>query len=273
MNIFEALSYPFVLRALAAGLATGLSTGMLGLFLVLRRYSSIGDGLAHVGLAAVAIGLFAGVAPIWISAPVTALASLWILRLTEKSGLFGETAVAMVASLAAAVAVLLAGSGGGFAVDLSSYLFGSVLVVTAAEMWIAIGTATLVCVLVLAFRRQLFSYVYDPDYARISGLDVDALGKLLVILAGLAVSVGIRIVGSLLVSSLIILPPVGALRLGLGFGATLAFSAAFSVVSVLAGILVAVAMDMPAGAAIVFVNFALFGLAWLMGRKSGRGRR
>ncbi|MFZ2782483.1 MAG: metal ABC transporter permease [Rectinemataceae bacterium] len=277
MNIIEALSYPFVRRALVAGLAVGLSSGVLGLFLVLRRYSSIGDGLAHVGLASVALGLATGLAPIYVSAPVTAAAALWILKLSDKSGLFGETAVALVASLAAAVAVLIAGSGGGFAVDLMSYLFGSVLAVSEAEVIVALATAVLVVLLVVVLRKQLFSYVYDPDYARVSGLNVDALGKLLVVLAGLAVSVGIRVVGSLLVSSLIILPPVTALQLGLGFNLTLAFSAGISVVSVLAGILVALAFDLPAGASIVLANFVLFGGVWLVGRlgvggqEKGRG--
>lgn len=270
MNLVEALSYSFIRRALFAGLAVGLSSGVLGLFLVLRRYSSIGDGLAHVGLAAVAVGLMAGIAPIYVAAPLTVLASIWILSLTGRTGLFGETAVALVSSLAAALAVLLAGMGGGFAVDLTSYLFGSILAVTDLEMWIAVGTSALVGGAVLLFRRQLFSYVYDEDYARVSGMDANMLGRLLVVLAGLSVSVGIRVVGSLLVSSMILLPPVAALQLGLGFSLTLAASAAIAGTSVLIGIALAVAFNLPAGATIVLTNFLCFGLAFLRRVRKGK---
>lgn len=272
MGILESLSLPFMQRALVAGISVAASSAVLGLFLVLRRYASIGDGLAHVGLSAVALGLFLGATPMYVALPVTALASLWILALSERSGLYGETAVGLVSSVAAAVAVLLASLGKGFSVDLMSYLFGSLLAVSRAEAWIAAATAALVLALVLALRRPLFSLVYDPDFAKVSGVRVEALGRLLVVLAGLAVGVGIRVVGSLLVSSLIVLPAVTALQLGLGFGPTLAAAAAFSVAAVLAGVMAALVLDLPAGASVVLVLFLFFCLAWLAGRLRTRPR-
>lgn len=265
MPIAEALSYAFIQRALVAGLAVAASCGALGLFLVLRRYASIGDGLAHVGLGSVALGLVLGVTPLYVALPLTAAASLWILRLSEKEGLYGETAVSLVASVAAAAAVMLASLGRGFSVDLVSYLFGSVLAVSKAEAWIAVLAAGAVLALVLAFRRAFFSLAYDPDYAKVAGLRTEALGRLLAVLAGITVAVGIRVVGSLLVSALVVFPAVTALRLGLGFRASLLASVLVALFSTALGILGAVLLDLPAGASIVLVNFACFLAAGLAG--------
>jgi zinc transport system permease protein len=259
--MLELLSYPFMLRALAAGIAVALCAGSLGHFLVLRRFAMIGDGLAHVGLGAVALGLLLGVTPIWIAVPLTALASLGILALSERGGLYGEVAIGLVSAVSVAVAVLLASVGRGFSVDLMSYLFGSILAVSPAEVITAWAAALVVVPLLFANLGPLFSLTYDPEFARVVGVPVTWMGRLLVMLTGVTVAVGIRAVGSLLVSSLVIFPAVTALQLRLGFRASLLVSTALAVGSVILGIAVAFALDLPAGATIVMANLLLFILA------------
>lgn len=250
-----------MLRALAAGVAVALCAGALGHFLVLRRFGLIGDGLAHVGLGAVALGLLLGVTPVYVSVPMTALASLGILALSERGGVYGDTAIGLVASVAVAAAVLLASVGRGFSVDLMSYLFGSILAVGLAEVIAAWAVAVVVLPLLLLNLRPLFSFTYDPEFARVVGIRVDRLGRILVILTGLTIAVGIRAVGSLLVSSLVIFPAVTALQLRMGFRASLMSAVILAVFSVLLGIAAAFLLDLPAGAVIVLANLALFGIA------------
>lgn len=259
--MLELLSYPFMLRALAAGIAVALCAGSLGHFLVLRRFAMIGDGLAHVGLGAVALGLLLRVTPIWIAVPLTAIASLGILALSERGGLYGEVAIGLVSSVSVAAAVLLASVGRGFSVDLMSYLFGSILAVSPAEVITAWAAALVVVPLLFANLGPLFSLTYDPEFAKVIGIPVTWMGRLLVMLTGVTVAVGIRAVGSLLVSSLVIFPAVTALQLRLGFRASLLVSTAVAAGSVVLGIAVAFALDLPAGATIVMANLALFALA------------
>lgn len=271
MTIFEMFSHPFMLRALAAGTAVALCAGALGHFLVLRRFSMIGDGLAHVGLAAVALGLLSGVTPLYVAVPMTALASLGILALSERGGMYGDTAIGLVSSVAVALAVLLASVGRGFSVDLMSYLFGSILAVSPAEVVTAWAAAAVVLPLILLNLRSFFSLTYDPEFARVAGVRVDRLGRLLVVLTGLTVAVGIRAVGSLLVSSLVIFPAVTALQLGMGFRASLFTAMVLAVLSVLGGITLAFLANLPAGATIVLVNLGLFAVAAAV-RLSRRGK-
>jgi zinc transport system permease protein len=264
------LAYPFMQRAFITGIAVALSCGVLGLFLVLRRFAMMGDGLAHVGLGAVALGLFLGATPLYVALPVTALASLWILALSERGGLYGETAIGLVSAVALSLAVLLASLGRGFSVDLFSYLFGSILAVSPMEAFVSVLAAAVVITVVTVYRGPLFSMTYDPEFARVAGVPVRALSRLLVVLTGLTVAVGIRTVGSLLVSSLIIFPAITALRLRRGFGTTLSLSSLAAVISVLGGITVSFVLDLPAGATIVMTALLLYMVTSLAVRVASR---
>jgi zinc transport system permease protein len=266
MMVFEMFSYAFVQRALAAGIFTAVSCAALGCFLVLRRFAMIGDGLAHVGFAAAALGLVLGLAPLALAIPLVALMSLWILRLGEKTSLYGETAIGLVSSLAMAVGVLLAGAGGGFNVDISSYLFGSILAIKESELVLSLILCALVILVIRLFYHDLFSLTYDEDFARVAGVKTGRVEKLLILLTALTVVLGIRVVGALLVSSLIIFPAVTALQLSKGFKATILIAMACGVFSVSAGIILSFCLDLSTGATIVIVNFLLFAGAFVYGR-------
>ncbi len=269
--LLEMFSFAFVQRALAAGVFISLSCAVLGCFLVLRRYAMIGDGLAHVGFGAVALGFLLGLSPIMVSIPVVMAVSLWILRLGEKTTLYGETAIGLASSLAVALGVLIAGVSGGFNVDLFSYLFGSILAITGVEVALSVILSAVVLAAVRLFYADLFAITYDEDFARVSGVRTERFNRLLILLTALTVTLGIRVVGTLLVSSLIIFPAVTALQFSRGFRATILIAMAAGVFSVAVGIVVSFLMDLPTGAVIVLVNFILFAGAFGWNRFSRGG--
>lgn len=268
--LLEMFSFAFVQRALAAGVFISLSCAALGSFLVLRRYAMIGDGLAHVAFGSVALGFLLGLSPIMVSIPVVMAVSLWILRLGEKTTLYGETAIGLASSLAVALGVLIAGISGGFNVDLFSYLFGSILAITGTEVALSVALSFVVLLAVGYYYSDLFAITYDEDFARVSGVPTERLNRILILLTALTVTLGIRVVGTLLVSSLIIFPAVTALQLGRGFKGTILIAMLAGVLSVVLGILISFLLDLPTGALIVLVNFILFGGAYLWNHFSHR---
>lgn len=268
INIFqqiqEALSYAFIQRAIIAGCFMALGCSFLGVFLVLRRFSLIGDGLAHVSFATVALSLLLGQQPMVISIPLVAMASLMILKLNEKAAVYGDAAIGLISSFGIALGVILASTAGGFNVDLFSYLFGNILSVSSMEVWLTVIISLSVALLVMLFYHDLFAIVFDEEYAKVSGIKVNTVNKILILLTSLIVVLGIKIVGTMLVSSLIILPAVSALQMVKSFKATIALAGIFAVISVIVGIFTSYVFNLPSGATIVMVNFLFFaGSFWV----------
>ncbi len=268
-QVREAVQYGFVQRAVIAGCFMALGCSFLGVFLVLRRFSLIGDGLAHVSFATVAIGLLLHAQPMVVSIPLVALASLAILELNEKAKVFGDAAIGLVSSFGIALGVIIASTAGGFNVDLFSYLFGNILSVSAFEVRLTAVISVIVVLVTVLFYHDLFSITFDEDYARVTGIKVRAVNKLLIVLTSLVIVLGIKIVGTMLVSSLIILPAISALQVVRSFRATIALAGIFAVLSVLVGIFVSYVLDYPSGATIVMVNFVFFIGSFLYGKIKG----
>jgi zinc transport system permease protein len=261
----ETLSYGFMQRALLAGSLIGVLCAVLGCFLVLRRLSLIGDGLAHVTFGSVALALFFklySAAAILVSLPVVMLCSLGILRLSERTRLTGDTAIGIVSSLGIAVGVLLASLGGGFNVDLFSYLFGNILAISREEVILAITLCGVVLVLVTFFYHDLMAITFNEELARVAGVRTKGISAMLVLLTALTVVLAMKVVGIMLISALLILPSSSALQLAKGFRAALLLSAALAVTGVIVGIFVSVALNLPTGATIVLLNFAIFALVY-----------
>jgi len=259
-QLAEYLQFGFVQRALAAGVFIALACGALGVFLLLRRMAMIGDGLAHFAFGAVGLALLLGAAPLGLALPLTVAAACLILHLPEKSAFYGDAAIGMVSAVGLALGVLLASLGGGFNVDLFSFLFGDVLAVSRAEVGLAIGLSLTVLGLLLVGRHELFAITFDDAHARTMGLRTGRWNRLLAALAALTVVLGIRVVGTLLVSSLIVFPAATALHLGRGFRATLALAAGLAALSVIAGLVLSLCFNAPAGACITLVNAFFFGI-------------
>ena len=262
-EVMEFLQFAFVQRALLAGVFIAVGCGLLGVFLVLRRHSMMGDGLAHFAFATVGLALWLGWAPLWVSLPLVALASLVILHLPSRAAMYGDAAIGMVSAVGVAIGVLLSSLGGGFSVDLFSFLFGDILAVSRAEAGLAVGLAAGVFAAILLAYHELFAVTFDDTSARVAGIRPERVNRLLAVLTALMVVLGIRVVGMLLVSSLLIFPAVTALQLCRSFRTALLASAALSALSVVLGLFLALWLNLPAGATIVLVNAAFFAASLL----------
>ncbi len=266
MTVIHMFQYGFIQRALVAGSLIAVLCAVLGVFLVLRKLSLIGDGLAHVTFGSVALALFVNIPPLAVTLaaiPLVMLASLGILKLMEKAKIFGDAAVGIVASLGIAVGVLMAGLSGGFSVDLFSYLFGNILSVSREEVIIA---ATLFCTILTAvslYYYELLAVTFDEELARTSGINTKRVNRLLVLLTSLIVVLAMKVAGIMLVSALIVLPAVTALQIATGFRTALILAAACALLAVVAGIIASFALNIPAGATIILLNFGLFLCAFL----------
>lgn len=262
-SLLSFLQYSFMQRALLAGLMVALACSCLGVFLVLRRFSLIGDGIAHVSFGTIALGLLLNASPLAVSLPLVAAAALLILKLTEKTNVHGDAAIGMISAFGLSTGVLLASLAGGFNVDLFSYLFGNILTISRSEVLLAVLLSLLVLSLLFFFYHDLFALTFDEEYAQVVGIKARRLNQMLILLTAFTVILGIKVVGTMLVSSLIILPAVTALQVARSFKGAILTAAVLGMASVLAGVILAFVFNLPAGATIVQVNFAffLFGLA------------
>ena len=274
MNIellFRALSYTFMQRALLVGILIAISSSFLGIFLVLRRYSMIGDGLAHVSFATVALALLLNQSPLVISIPVVIAASFLILKLSEENRIGGDAAIGLVSSFSVALGVFISSLAKGFNVDLFSYLFGSILVIGKTDVYFSIVLSIVVLSTVIYYYHDLFALTFDEEYASVMGKNTKKLNQLISILTSITIVLGIRVVGTMLISSLIIFPTVTALQVSKSFKSTIIYAVSVSIVSVVIGIFASFLFDLPTGASIVLINglfFAIFTL-WRIS-KGGR---
>lgn len=254
-DIISIFQYSFIQRAFITGIFIALICSILGLFLVLKRLSLIGDGLSHVSFGAIAFGLFLGIVPIYAAIPIVLITSLIILWLINKTKMYGDTAIGVVSSVGLASGIILASISNGFNIDLLSYLFGNILAISVGEMYFSIGLSLLVLVIIILFYYDLFSVSFNEDHAKVTGVKVKFINSLLVMLTALTVVLSIRVVGIMLISSFIILPPLIALQFAKGFKSALIISAITSVFTVIGGILISFILNIPTGATIVMVNF------------------
>jgi zinc transport system permease protein len=269
MNVMEILSYGFIQRALLAGTLIAVLCSVLGVFLVLRRLSLIGDGLAHVTFGGTAIALslkLYSASSLLVSLPVVMLSSLGILKLTEKARLGGDSAIGIVSALGISAGIILASMGGGYNVDLLSYLFGNILSITTQEVGIAFVLFCVVLLLLSLFFNDLFAIAFDEELARVSGIRTKTINAVLVLLTALSVVLAMKLVGIMLISSLLILPAVSALQLARSFKACVALAALQGGCSVVAGIFLSFAANLPTSAMIVLLNLLFFSLAFLVRR-------
>jgi zinc transport system permease protein len=269
MNVMEILSYGFIQRALLAGTLIAVLCSVLGVFLVLRRLSLIGDGLAHVTFGGTAIALslkLYSASSLLVSLPVVLLSSLGILKLTEKARLGGDSAIGIVSALGISAGIILASVGGGYNVDLLSYLFGNILSITTQEVGIAFVLFCVVLLLLSLFFNDLFAIAFDEELARVSGIRTTTINAVLVLLTALSVVLAMKLVGIMLISSLLILPAVSALQLARSFKACVALAALQGGCSVIAGIFLSFAANLPTSAMIVLLNLFFFSLAFLARR-------
>ncbi len=256
--MLEIFQYDFIIRAFSAGIAIGIIAPLIGMFLVVRRYSLMADTLAHVSLAGVALGLLLKINPIFTAIGLSLLASWGIEHLRHSRKIFGESVLALFLSGSLAFAVIILSLANGFNTNLFSYLFGSISTVTPLDLWVTLALAVVVFLTVILFYKELFSVSFDADLARAQGLPVKRLNLIIVMLAAIAVALSIRIVGALLIGALMVIPVVAALQYGRGFRTTLLLSVFFSLISVLSGLFISYYLGLASGGTIVLVALGIF---------------
>jgi len=264
-------SYHFMVRAAVVGLLVSLCAALLGVSLVLKRYSMIGDGLSHVGFGALAVASALGMAPLALSIPVVMAAAVLLLRLSSRAKLKGDALIAMISAGALAVGVIVLSLSNGTTGDVNNYLFGSVLAMTGEDVWLSVALAVVVLVLFGVFYRKMFAVTFDETFARATGEKVEAYHLLLACLTALTIVLGMRVMGAMLISSLIIFPALTAMRVCRSFRSVTICAAILSVVCFMAGLCASYLLDTPTGASVVVANIVAFLLFWLVGRIRERG--
>lgn len=255
----EMLGIDFMQRALLAAFLVGLAAPLVGVFLVQRRLALIGDGMGHVALAGVAVGVWAGQSPVWTALIGAVIAAVVVELIRSSASANGDVALAIIfyGGIAASV-VIIGKSPHGTPASLTAYLFGAITTVTAGDLWV-FGALTVVILLVVALLRwRLFAVASDEEYARSAGLPVLALNLALAILTAVTVVVSMRIVGLLLISALMIVPNAAAQLIGRSFRASLVWAVAIGVVCAVGGVVVSYAADTPSGGTIVLLAIGVF---------------
>lgn len=265
--MIELFEYSFIVRGLQAGLVISLVAPLIGMFLVLRRYSLIADTLSHISLAGIALGLLFNINPLLTAIVTAAGSSLVIEKLRVSKKIYGESALALFLSGSLAIAIILIKLANGFTVDLFSYLFGSIVTVTQTDLLTITIAGAVVCILIALFYKELLFVTFDEDAAQVSGIPVKFINTLLIILASLTVALAIPIIGVLLISALIVIPVITALQFKKGFTQTILTAEIFSVLSVLFGVFLSYYLDLPTGGVIVVLNLIAFAFSYLITSK------
>ena len=287
------LKYKFIRRALLVGTLVSLCAALLGVTLVLKRYSMIGDGLSHVGFGALSIAAALGfvtadalpsVLPAglrgWIASVCASIAAsplpftlvvvialaFLILRLSGSSRIHGDAAIALLSTGALAVGVLATSLTSGMNVDVMNYMFGSILAMSGADVAVSIALSVIVLALFALFYNRIFAVTFDETFARATGTKTGLFNMLIAVLTAVTIVVGMRMMGTMLISSLIIFPALTSMRVFSRFRAVLISSAAVSVCCFVAGIMLSCLYSIPAGAGIVMVDLAMFCVFGLIGR-------
>lgn len=258
------LSYQFMLRALIVGSLVSLCAALLGVSLVLKRYSMIGDGLSHVGFGSLAVATVLGFAPMAFTIPVVVLTAFLLLRLSSQGKLKGDALIAMISTGALAVGVIVLSLGKGMTSDVNNYLFGSVLAMSDSDVSLSVVLTTIVLITFIIFYRKIFAVTFDEMFARAVGEKVELYNMLLSLLTAITIVLGMRVMGAMLISSLIIFPAVTAMRLCKSFRSVTICAAIISVVCYFIGLCCSYLFATPTGASVVIVNIVAFLIFWLI---------
>lgn len=268
--IKEMFSAPILVRALIVGILVSLCAALLGVSLVLKRYSMIGDGLSHVGFGALAVAAVMNLAPMALAIPVVILAAFLLLRLSSNSKIKGDSAIALISTGALAIGVMAVSVSKGVNIDLNSYLFGSIVSVSGSDVVISVILTLIVLLMFVFFYTKIFAITFDESFAKATGINVNLYNMLIALLTAVTIVIGMRLMGSMLISSLIIFPALSSMRVFKSFKSVTICSAAVSVVTFIIGMIISYAADTPCGASIVCVNIVAFAAFSLVGAVSRR---
>ena len=268
--LFEMFTYPFLVRAFLVGILVSLCAALLGVSLVLKRYSMIGDGLSHVSFGALAVAVALGWAPLAFSIPVVILAAFLLLRIADGSRINSDAAIAVTSASALAIGVIVTSLTTGMTTDVDSYMIGSILAMSDADVGLSVGLSIAVLALFCLFYHKLFAITFDENFSRATGLKVEVYNTLLSILTALTIVLGMRMMGAMLISSLVIFPALSAMRLFRSFRGVVLCAGVLAVVCFCLGLSGSYLLSTPVGASVVVVNLVVFLLFTLVSRLRAR---
>ena len=258
----EMFSYTFLVRAVIVGLLVSLCAALLGVSLVLKRYSMIGDGLSHVGFGTLAVATAMNVTPLKLSIPVVVLAAFLLLRISENSKIKGDAAIALISTGSLAVGVVAISRTTGMNTDVYNYLFGSILAMSHTDVQLSIALSVVVLMLFVLFYNKIFAVTFDEAFARATGVKAGLYNMLIAFLTAITIVLGMRMMGALLISSLIIFPALTSMRLCKKFRSVTMCSVVVSLICYSIGVVGSYIYAIPTGASVVIVNIAAFFLFW-----------
>lgn len=256
--LVEMFSYPFLVRAMVVGLLVSLCCAMLGVSLVLKRYSMIGDGLSNVGFGALAVASVLNVAPLSFAIPVVVAAAFFLLRMNENSLIKGDAAIALVSTGSLSIGVLVMSLTTGMNLDVCNYMFGSILAMTQSDVYLSMVLSALVLLLFILFYHKMFAITFDETFAKATGIRVGFYKMLLAVLTALTITLGMRLMGTLLISSLIVFPALTAMRLCRSFKWVMIHSIFISFICFFLGVVMSYLAATPPGASVVAMNIVMF---------------
>ena len=270
--IIEMFSYPFMVRAFTVGALVALCSALLGVSLVLKRYSMIGDGLSHLGFGALAIAASLNAAPLAVAIPVVIVAAVLLLRIRGNSRIKGDAAIALISTSSLAVGVMVISMTTGMNTDVYNYMFGSILAMSDEDVRLSVIMAVIVIVLFVFFYHKIFAITFDETFAQATGVKADLYNTLIAILTAVTIVLGMRMMGALLISSLIIFPALTSMRVCKTFKSVIINSALISVVCLVIGITISYVWGTPAGASVVMANIAALLIYTLIGLIRNKGK-
>ena len=258
MSILQMFSYPFMQRALIAGVLVSLCAALLGVTLVLKRYSMIGDGLSHVSFGALAIAVALGMTPLYFSIPVVIVAAFLLLRVADNPRWNSDAAIAAMSASSLAIGILVISRTTGMTTDVDNYMFGSVLAMSKSDVALSVALCAAVLVLYILFYHKIFAITFEENFSRATGLNVNRYNTLIAVLTALTIVLGMRMMGAMLISSLVIFPALTAMRLFKSFRAVVLCSGILSVLCFCVGLTCSYLVSTPVGATVVLVNLLVF---------------
>ena len=229
----------------------------MGTFLVLKRYSLFGDALSHMAFGGISLGLFSGIYPLWTAYAVSILGALGMTKLRKSTKISGDAAIAVLLVSGFGIGILLISATGGFSVDLFSFLFGSIFLISNEDTILILEISASVVATLVLLRKQLIHFIFDEEQAKVSGIKVDRLNYVFVIIAAITVITSMRLVGILLISALIVLPNITSMLFGKGFRQTVIISMIISVSSVISGIILSYYFDLAPSGTIVMISVGI----------------
>ncbi|CEO31489.1 metal ABC transporter permease [Paraclostridium sordellii] len=270
--VSEMMSYPFIVRAVIVGILVSLCSSLLGVSLVLKKYSMIGEGLSHVSFGAIAIAVALGFSPLKLSIPIVIIVAFLLLRIKESSKIKGDSAIALISSSSLAIGVISIAITTGMNTDVCNYMFGSILAMSKNDVYLSVVLSIIVIFLFTIYYNKIFAITFDENFTKSTGINVNFYNMIIAILTAITIVLGMRMMGAMLISSLIIFPSIISMKIFKSFKSVVMSSGIVSILSFCIGMIISYKFSTPTGASIVVVNIIIFILSIIVDKVKSNNR-